>query len=43
LYQTNEPIFYIFFRLASIRDIFNDKNSGKIGALNTLALIFFTA
>ena len=35
--------FLIFIRFTSIRDIFNDQNWGKIGALNTIALIFLTA
>ena len=43
LYQTNEHIFFNFYSFASSRDIPDDQNSGEIGALNTIILIFLTA
>ena len=35
--------FFLIFWITSFRNISNDQNWGKIGALNTIALIFLTA
>ena len=43
LYQTNEHIFLIFIGLPALEIFLMIKIGGKIGALNTIALIFLTA
>ena len=43
MYQTNEPIFFIIYRPSALEIYLFIEVGGQIGALNTLALIFFTA
>ena len=43
MYQTNEPIFLLFIGLPALEIYLFIEVGGQIGALNTLALIFFTA
>jgi UPF0716 protein FxsA len=43
LYQTNEPIFFIFIGLPALEIFLMIKIGGQVGALNTVLLIFLTA
>ena len=43
LYQTNEHIFLLFIGLPAFEIFLMIKIGGKIGAINTIALIFLTA
>ena len=43
MYQTNEPIIFIFIGIPALEIFLLIKIGGQLGALNTVALIFLTA